>query len=91
MDLAEETGRSTGPVVDGFSQDGFDHPDHGPDKRPGSVIFAAVSPSIAHILDFSLLLDLGLLRGGTTHTSPSVTRSEADPLTPRHPAGNNRC
>lgn len=53
--LTEEARRATGPVVDAFANLGSDHLDHGADEGPGRVVFAAVAPGVAHVLNLGFV------------------------------------
>ena len=53
--LAEEAGGAAGAVVDRLAELRIDHGDHGADERARGVVFAAVAPGVAHVLDLRLV------------------------------------
>lgn len=53
--LTKEARRAAGAVIDLVADPGGHHLDDGGDQRTGGVVFAAISPGVAHILDLVLV------------------------------------
>ena len=53
--FAQEPGRSAGPVIDALADLGFYDPHHRPGKRARGVIFTAIAPGVAHVLDLGFV------------------------------------
>jgi hypothetical protein len=53
--FAEEARRSAGAVIDALADLRFHHLDHRADQRARGVVFAAVAPGVAHVLDLGFI------------------------------------
>lgn len=55
MGFTQEAGRPGGSVVDTLTDARLDHPDHGANQWTRGVVLAAVTPGVAHVLDFRFI------------------------------------